>query len=359
MPSNSSQPAYDKKGAIHTTEDFIVKYSKRHYRHQHFLALSISALAATAGHAQSTNPTQMVDALESTFGVHSSARRSHAKGICATGHFIGNTSAASISSASAFSGVRIPITARFSIGGGNPQASDKGKTVRGLAVQFKLPGNEQWLMANLSAPVFFVAKPEHFASFILARQPDAATGRPNPATVKAFNDAHPDVQPQIAWLAKAPVPASYASIDYFGIHAFRFTNAAGKTQMAKWSFTPVGGQQGLNDAELAAIPEGFLIPELRTRVASKPLEFDFKLQLAEAGDNTSDPTIQWPADRRIVDAGRLVIDKLDESAANACDGITFNPLVLPKGIAASSDPVLLARAAPYAISLGRRSAGKN
>jgi catalase len=332
-----------------------MSYSKRHYRHQHFLALSMSALAAGASLAQSANPTQMVDALESTFGVHSTERRSHAKGICASGYFIGNTNAARISTASVFSGRRVPVIARFSVGGGNPQASDKGKTVRGLALKFNLPNNEQWLMANLSAPVFFVAKPEHFPGFILARKPDPATGRPNPAVVKAFNDSHPDTQPQIAWLAQAPVPASYAAIDYFGIHAFRFTNAAGQAQMAKWSFAPVGGQQGLRDEDLATMPDNFLISELRSRIATTSLEFNFKLQLAEVGDNITDPTVQWPQDRRTVDAGRLIIEKLHETSANPCDGLTFNPLVLPKGISPSDDPISLARAAPYAISLGRRT----
>lgn len=38
----------------------------------------------------------------------------------------------------------------------------------------------------------------------------------------------------------------------------------------------------------------------------------------------------------------------------ACDAMTFNPLVLPAGIKPSADPVLNARAAPYALSLGRR-----
>lgn len=32
----------------------------------------------------------------------------------------------------------------------------------------------------------------------------------------------------------------------------------------------------------------------------------------------------------------------------------YNPLVLPKGIGPSEDPILLARPAPYAVSLSRR-----
>jgi catalase len=37
-----------------------------------------------------------------------------------------------------------------------------------------------------------------------------------------------------------------------------------------------------------------------------------------------------------------------------CVAITYNPMVLPKGVEPSADPLLAARAAPYAVSLGRR-----
>jgi catalase len=318
-------------------------------------ALLTTALVATAeAQTAAADPARMVDALEGTFGTHAGFRRSHAKGICAAGHFVGNAEGRNLSTASVFNGERIPVVARFSVGGGNPQASDKGRTVRGLALQFNAPAGEQWLMANLSAPVFFVAQPEHFAPFIESRKPDPATGRADPAKVKAFNDAHPDTQPQIQWLAANPVPASYATINYFSNHAFVFVDGQGNRRFAKWSFEPVAGTQGLSDAELAAKPDHFLIDELRSRVASAPVQFRFMLQLAEAGDNTSNATVMWPDSRRKVEVGRLVISEVNAGPGGACNNITFNPLLLPKGVEASADPLLLARAAPYALSLARR-----
>ena len=56
----------------------------------------------------------------------------------------------------------------------------------------------------------------------------------------------------------------------------------------------------------------------------------------------------------MVSAGKLVIDKVSEGMGGACDAMTFNPLLLPAGIKPSADPVLNARAAPYAVSMGRR-----
>lgn len=317
-----------------------------------------SVLAAPAARAQAAaaDPVRMVDALEGTFGSHAGFRRSHAKGVCASGYFVGSAEGRALSIASAFAGARIPVVARFSVGGGNPMASDKGRTVRGLALAFDLPAGEQWLMANLSAPVFFVAKPEHFAGFIESRKPDPATGRPDPARVRAFNEAHPDTRAQIEWLAQNAPPASYASAGYWSTHAFRFVDAQGQGRFARWSFQPLDGVVGLSDSELAARPDHFLIDELRGRVASAPTQFRFLLQLAEPGDDLMNPTVQWPASRRTVEAGRLVIDRVEPAAGGACERITFNPLVLPKGIEPSADPVLQARAAPYALSLGRRLA---
>ena len=111
---------------------------------------------------------------------------------------------------------------------------------------------------------------------------------------------------------------------------------------------------GLTDDQLKSLPDNFLDAELRERVASHGVGFDFKVQLAEPGDKVDDPTVPLPESRKVVTAGRLVIAKVEPGAGGACDKITFNPLVLPKGVGASSDPVLLARPASYAVSLGRR-----
>jgi catalase len=50
----------------------------------------------------------------------------------------------------------------------------------------------------------------------------------------------------------------------------------------------------------------------------------------------------------------LTINSVSADSKGDCVGITYNPTVLPKGIEPSTDPMLLARAAPYAVGLGRR-----
>ncbi len=319
------------------------------------VATSLGILALPiAAQAQVSAPEAQVNALEGLFGKQSTFRRSQAKGVCASGHFVGNAAGRALSSATVFNGAKVPVVARFSVGGGNPKASDKAKSVRGLALQLSLPDGSQWLMANISAPMFFVSKPEQFAPFLQVRTPDPGTGKPDPDKLKAFNEANPETTLQGAFLAKAPVPASYGTANYWSTNAFEFVNAKGEGQFVRWQFAPEGGMLGLTDEQLKTMGDDFLADELRSRVASTPVVFNFNLQLAEKDDQLSDPTRVWPDERKVVAGGKLVIDKVNAAQGGDCDKITFNPLVLPKGIKPSADPVLLARAAPYALSLGRR-----
>ena len=315
-----------------------------------------AVLSSPGARAQVSPAEAQVNALEGLFGKQASFRRSQAKGVCASGYFVGNTVGRALSSAAVFSGDKVPVVARFSVGGGNPKASDKGKSVRGLALLFSLPGGEQWMTANISAPMYFVAKPEQFAPFLQVRTPDPATGKPDPARLKAFNDANPETLIQSAYLAKAPVPASYGTVNYWSTNAFEFVGPKGASQFVRWQFVPEGGTLGLGDEQIKALPDDFLADELRKRVAAVPVAFDFKVQLAEKGDQLTDSTQVWPDSRPVLPVGKLVIDKVEPGLGGACDKITFIPLVLPKGIKPSADPVLLARPAPYGVSLGRRTA---
>ncbi|MBL8380029.1 MAG: catalase family peroxidase [Burkholderiales bacterium] len=304
-------------------------------------------------HAQA-DPVAQVDALEGLFGKHPTARRSGAKGLCASGTFTGTAEGAALSSAAMLAGASVPVTARFSLGGGNAKASDKSRSVRGMALAMTHPGGQQWQMSMISAPVFFVSKPEQFAPFLQVRTPEPGTGKPNADRLKAFNDANPETLRQAAYLAKAPIPASYGTVQYWSTNAFEVTNAGGQSRFVRWQFVPEAGTLGLTEEQMKSLPDDFLGDELRQRVARAPVAFRFQFQLAQSGDPINDPTAAWPEDRQVVNAGRLVIDRVEAGPGGACDKIMFNPLALPTGIKPSADPVLLARPAPYAVSLGRR-----
>ena len=315
-------------------------------------AFALTAQAQTA--ATPIDPNAFINQFEATFGKFEGARRSGAKGICAMGEFVGSADARALSVASAFSGKPVPVVVRFSVGGANPKAPDNAKTQRNLALQFDLPNGEQWMMGNISAPVFGASSPGQFLALLASRQPDPATKMADPAKVKAFNDANPEVLLLPKHLASQPVPASFASLNYWGVHGFGFTNAAGATQFGKWLFEPVAGVQGLSDDEAKAKGPSFLFDDLRQRVKDGKVAFHFNVELAQAGDKIDSATTPLPEGRKKVNLGLLKVTSVAEDGGGACLNTTFNPMVMPKGVVASADPMLPARAAPYAVSLGRR-----
>lgn len=319
-------------------------------------AFAISAFGASAW-AQSpaaVDPTAFVNQFEATFGKFEGYRRSGAKGICASGEFVGSAEGRRLSSASAFSGQPVPVVARFSVGGANPKAGDNAKTQRNMALQFNLPNGEQWLMGNISSPVFGAASPQQFIGLLASRQPDPATKMPDPAKVKAFNDANPEVLLQGKHFASQPVPASFGAVNYWGVHAFGFVNDSGAKQFGKWLFEPVAGLQGLTDDEAKAKGPSFLFDDLRQRVKEGKVAFNFNLELAQAGDKIDNATVPLPEGRQKVNLGTLRITSVADDAAGPCLTVNYNPLVLPRGVEPSADPMLAARAAPYAVSQGRR-----
>ena len=300
------------------------------------------------------DPSQMVNAFESAGGKYEGFRRSGAKGLCAMAEFVGNAEGRAMSVSSAFSGKPVPVVARFSIGGGNPKAPDNAKSQRNMALQFDLPGSETWQMGNISAPIFGAAAPEQLLSRLVALTPDPETKKVDADKVKAFNDANPETLLQGKYFASQPVPASFAKVNYWGVHAFGFIDVAGKKQFGKWVFEPVGGTQGLSDDEAKAKGPEFLFDELRQRLAAGPVAFDFMVQLAQAGDKIDSAVTPLPDDRKKVSVGRLTIKSVSPDATGPCLTINYNPMVLPKGVEASADPMLAARVTPYVVSLTRR-----
>jgi len=323
-----------------------------------FLATLMGAAPAAgqsvAPAATPVSPVALVDQFEATGGKFEGYRRSGAKGICAMGEFVGSAESKDISSTTAFSGQKIPVIVRFSVGGANPKAPDNAKSQRNMALEFALPNGEVWQHGNISAPVFGAATPSQLLGRLASQQPDPATKAADPAKVKAFADANPEVLIQGRWFASQPVPASFGSVNYWGVHGFAFTNSKGEKTAGKWIFEPVSGLQGLTDDEAKASGSSFLFDDLRQRVASGQVAFNFNLEIAQAGDKLDNATLPLPEGRKKVTLGQLKVTSVSPDAGGSCLTINFDPNRMPKGVEGLGDPMLAARSAPYAVSMGRR-----
>lgn len=323
-------------------------------------ALSGSAFAlllgTAASKAQEPSPEAIVDAMEKVSGTHAGKRRSGAKGICAAGEFVSTGNGARLTTAAPLQpGARVPVTARFSNGGGNPRAPDNTPSVRGMSLAFTLPGNDSFEMVMINAPAFGASTLDSFMKLLASRAPDPTTGQPDAQRIAAADRENPEWAVQPTYLRTNSPPSSYATAPYFSVNSFVFQNAAGQKQHVRWTFEPVAGRTVLTPEERTARGPDFLQDELRQRVARAPAEWRMMVQLPRQGDPLTSATAIWPADREQVEVGLLRITSVTPAGqAGECDPVMYNPTLLPAGIEPSDDPMLTIRAPAYAVSLSRR-----
>ena len=296
----------------------------------------------------------VIDALEGAYGRHTGLRRNHTTGVGALGYFIGNPQASRYSRSALFSGHKVEVVARFSVAGGDPEVSDKDLSPRGAGFEFRLPGGELHHMTLLHTPMFFAMLPQTFLDKFVALKVDPESGKPNEAAFKRFLTTHRDNDSQFAFLHQNNPPPSYANCAFFGIHTFRFLDAADRETIVRFRFQPHDGVEYLSKSEFAAATDEFLIPALFERAKRGPMKWDLIVTLGEPGDPLDDPTILWPAGRQEINAGTLVLDRATPDPRAGSYKINFDPLMMSDGIAATNDPVLLFRSPSYAISHERR-----
>lgn len=295
----------------------------------------------------------IIDQFQRNAGLHEGFRRNHAKGLCIDGYFESNGAAASLSTAGVFAPGRTPVLGRLAIPGGNPAAADGSIPIRSMALLFRQADGQQWRTGMNSVPLFPVRTPEAFYAQLVASRPDPATGKPDAAKMGAFFAAHPEAQPFQAWLKTHPPSSSYANSAYYSVNAFYLVDAQGRRQAVRWAMEPAAPYAALTPAEKGE--PAWLAGELARRLEAEPVRWRLVLTLAGPGDATDDATRAWPADRRQLEAGTLVIAHSSPQADGACRDVNFDPTILPAGIAPSDDPLLATRSAAYALSYQRRT----
>ncbi|MDQ0391677.1 catalase family peroxidase [Labrys monachus] len=300
-------------------------------------------------------PARLVDQFERDNGVHAGFRRNHAKGVCVGGFFEGSGEASGLSKAQIFARGRVPVIGRFALAGGQPYAADAAVTVRSMALRFTLPDGEEWRTGMNDIPVFAVSTPQGFYDQLVASRPDAATGKPDPARMKAFLDRHPETARAVAAIKAATPSSGFADSTFNSLDAFRFVNADGVSTPVRWATVPVGPATSETPAQTAQTDKNYLFDALIAAIGQHPLQWRLVVTIGQPGDPTDDATIAWPAGRRTVDAGTLTIDHIEGEATGPCRDLNFDPLVLPAGIEPSDDPLLSARSAAYAQSFTRRA----
>jgi len=299
-------------------------------------------------------PQAMADTAEASGSPQPGFRRAHSKGMCIIGSFAPTPAAAQLSTARVFSQASIPVLGRFSNPGNDPHAPDNKAAVRGMGLQLKTDDGQEWRMAMNSFPFFAASTPEGFQAMNVARLPDPATGKPDPEKMKAVLARYPEIARFMAWSKSAPTPDSLANTRFNGVNAFRLIDAQGKERAVRWSMRPHAPFVAADPEQLKHAGRDFLAEDLDKRLAAGPLQWDMVMQFAAPGDPIEDPSRPWPDNRPETTVGTLTLVRAQAQVGGPCFDLNFDPLILPKGIAATDDPVLHARSAVYSVSFNRR-----
>ncbi len=300
-------------------------------------------------------PVALVEALNKIGGgPREGYRANHAKGVMVAGQFTPSPTARAISKAPQFL-APVPITVRFSNDSGNLTFSDAAPNARphGMSIRMHLPNGATTDLVAISTQAFPVATPEEFLALlqaVIASGAGVAKPTPldrflaaHPATVRYFTSTHPPV-------------VSFGTLGYYGLNAFKFTNAAGDSRYVRYQIVPAVGEQFLSEAAAAKAAPNYLMDELPARVSKGPVTYTLYAQLANDGDNINDPSVAWPSSNTRVELGTISLDKNIADQVEAQRAILFNPVALPDGIEPSADPILAMRFPAYAVSFNQRAA---
>lgn len=309
-----------------------------------------AAFAYTAGwlSPERLTPTRLVAALAPPGGPALGHRRNHAKGICFTGEFQSTGNGASLSKAKVFTAGTWPVLGRFNLATPNPKAADATVRVRGMGLQITTSDGDVWRSAMIDAPVFAVSTPQAFYDLLQS----APKG---PEAMKAFIGRHPEFTTFAGWTGTAPWTSSYAEDAFNSLNSFLFTDADGTSRAVRWSLRPAAMPVAIKPEELAKKGPNHLEQEIASRVAAAPQRWTMVVTVAQPGDVTADPSKAWPADRRTVEVGTLVVKRVEAEPDGPCRDINFDPAVLPRGMSVSDDPFPAARSSAYARSYDMRT----
>lgn len=299
-------------------------------------------------------PVALVDALNKLAGgPHPGFRANHAKGILVTGTFTPSKSAPSLSKAPHFA-TAVPVLVRFSDPTGVPTIPDASPDAspHGMAIRFKLPDGSSTDIVSISANGFPVSTPQDFLALLTAIA-NSGPGAKKPTPVEQFLAAHPVTAKFVS--TPSPAPQSFATLAFYGVNAFKFTNAKGVSRFARYQIRPEAGEHALSSAEAAKAEPNYLFDDLPKRIAAAPVKFRLVAQLARDGDPTDDAASVWPADREILELGEISLNAVAPEQVKQQKALLYNPLSLVAGIEPSADPILAARPPAYAVSYSQRA----
>ncbi|MGR9393021.1 catalase [Rhizobium leguminosarum] len=300
----------------------------------------------------------------------------HARGYGAHGYFETYESLAAYTRADLFQrpGEKTPAFVRFSTVAGSKGSFDLARDVRGFAVKiYTQQGN--WDLVGNNIPVFFIQDAIKFPDVIHSVKPEPDRQFPQAQSAHDnfwdFITLTPESMHMIMWvMSDRAIPRSFRFMEGFGVHTFRFVNAADESTFVKFHWKPKLGLQSVawNEAvkingadpdfhrrdlwqsiQSGAFPEWELCVQLFDQDFADTFDFDIL-----------DPTKIIPEEiLPVKPIGRLVLDRMPENFFAETEQVAFMTQNVPPGIDFSNDPLLQGRNFSYLDTQLKRLGGPN
>jgi catalase len=288
----------------------------------------------------------------------------HARGYGAHGYFENYQPLADLTRADLFqrAGERTPAFVRFSTVAGNKGSFDLARDVRGFAVKlYTREGN--WDLVGNNIPVFFIQDAIKFPDLIHAAKQEPDRAFPQAATAHDnfwdFVSLVPESTHMLMWaMSDRAIPRSFRFMEGFGVHSFRFLDAAGGSRFVKFHWKPKLGLQSVAWSEAVKIngaDPDFHRRDLWDAITNGDFpEWELGVQVFddEFADRFAfdilDPTKIIPEEdvpvRRI---GRLVLDRVVDNFFAETEQVAFCTQNVVDGIDFTNDPLLQGRNFSY------------
>jgi catalase len=290
----------------------------------------------------------------------------HARGATAFGVFVadgtvGDEPSSTYTRAKLFQekGKETEVALRFSTVAGGRDSSEATRDPRGFAVKFYTEDGN-WDLVGNNLGVFFIRDAIKFPDFIHSQKPDPVNfDRQVPNRVFDFWSQSPEAMHMITLvLGPRGIPASYRTMQGFGVNTYKWVNAAGETKLVKYHWLPQQGVKSWTSAD-AEVAQGKELG-VHTKDLYEAIErgdhpsWDLYVQLMDDHEHPEldfdplDDTKTWPEnDFPLRKVGTMTLNRTPENFFNESEQIAFGTGVLVDGLDFSDDKMLVGRTFSY------------
>eukprot|EP01062_Namystynia_karyoxenos_P016440 TRINITY_DN15_c0_g1_i4.p1 TRINITY_DN15_c0_g1~~TRINITY_DN15_c0_g1_i4.p1 ORF type:complete len:573 (+),score=251.19 TRINITY_DN15_c0_g1_i4:93-1721(+) len=300
-------------------------------------------------------------------------RNVHARGAVAKGTFTLTQDWSNLTMAKVFQGAgkKTPIACRWSTVIHGKDSPEYLRDPRGFALKlYTEEGNYD--IVGLNFPIFFIRDGIRFPEMIRALKPNPLRGVQEWWRIWDYFSNYPESLHMFSWLMDdAGIPANYRQLPGWGIHTFKWINAAGKSTWVRYVYKSWQGERNLMDDEAVQQPFSAATVDLydqiksgntskcsKTHYAPECAGWTFFVQLLDPTDKelmaklTFDPldtTKQWPEDLLpLHEVGYFSFDENPASQFLENEMAAFSPARMVPGIEPSDEKMLQTRLFAYA-----------